>query len=55
MGSKRHNPERKVFKGRSYKKDGTKKGGKTIKQMFEDLSDIKNYNDLGGYYFPESG
>ena len=39
MGDKTHNPEKRAFKGKSYKKDGTKKGGKTIKEMVDRVSE----------------
>jgi hypothetical protein len=58
MGNKTHNPEKRTFRGKSYKKDGNKKGGKTIKEAKESntkLADIDLFeNFMFGVELPDS-
>ena len=44
MGDKTHNPE----KRKSYKKDGNKKGGKTIKETKEASTELADIDEFEG-------
>ena len=48
MGDKTHNPEKRSFKGKSYKKDGNKKGGKTIKETKEASTELADIDEFEG-------